>query len=94
MVGGMTEIDKPEQDAASPPKSTVTPWHGVERRRPGRQASVSPELIPLLRGTPEIDPLHDDSSPIRGIVASVAISAVLLAVMGFAARSLIKYYQR
>lgn len=54
----------------------------VERRRPGRIASVSPELIPLLRGQAESEPSAkdsptDDLAPITGIAVGSLISGLL-----------------
>ena len=54
----------------------------VERRRPGRMASVSPELIPLLRGHAEPEPNvrdhpADDLAPATGIAVGSLISSLL-----------------
>ena len=56
-----------------------------ERRRPGRIADVSPNLIPLLRGS-DIPPDPGESpdnamAPARGIAFGVVISVLFWAVL-------------
>ncbi len=46
-----------------------------DRRRLGRSA-VSPELIPLLRGEPGLQPERNDLQPILGVAYSLLISAL------------------
>jgi hypothetical protein len=76
-------MDVLEVEAAS--RSAV-----AERRRPGRQAHVSPELIPLLRSEapvvlePEIQFGEPDQlRSARGVTLAVAISAALWAAMAY-----------
>ena len=61
----------------------------VDRRRPGRIANVSPELIPLLRGQLP-DPEQQFGNPdhlhaARGLVAGVAIGTALWTAVIYAA---------
>lgn len=67
-----------------------------DRRRPGRLASVSPELVPLLRGqsvpSAELEPSFGDPDQlggIRALVAGVALSIPLWAVLGLLGRALL-----
>ena len=61
-----------------------------ERRRPGRLAFASPELIPLLRGTRQVspDPLeHESDGPdqlraVRGLGLGLLCSLLLWALLG------------
>ena len=62
----------------------------ADRRRPGRRAHVSPELIPLLRGEtpvalePEIQFGEPDQlRSARGLSLAVAISAALWAAVAY-----------
>jgi hypothetical protein len=62
----------------------------AERRRPGRPAHISPELIPLLRGEAPLvpnDPIRfdepDELGAARGIALGVGISAVLWAAIAY-----------
>ena len=57
----------------------------ADRRRPGR-TPISPELVPLLRETTDIDRNSEDSAPIRGIAFSVLLSAPIYAGLYFAVR--------
>ncbi len=61
----------------------------IDRRRPGRIANLSPELIPLLRGElPDPDQQFGNPDQLhgaRGIAAGVAIGATLWAAIGYAA---------
>jgi hypothetical protein len=67
----------------------LEPELAEDRRRPGRADGVSPELIPLLRGTPVADaksPYPDDDDPdqlasARGVVIWVLISAAALSAL-------------
>ena len=61
-----------------------------ERRRPGRPSSVSPDLLPVLRGTPQLSPDAlepqfgdpDQLRPARGMAAAIVCSLVLWALLG------------
>jgi hypothetical protein len=63
----------------------------VERRRPGRPAQVSPELVPLLRGEIAVE-LEIDFPPeeqdqlgsARGIALGILISAALWVAIAYA----------
>jgi len=61
-------------------------WTGKERRRPGRAKFTNPHLIALLRGKPPTrdatdapDEIagRDELGPGKGIVAAIAISAMI-----------------
>jgi hypothetical protein len=57
-----------------------------DRRRPGRQDDVSPDLIPLLRGTlpytkDEAEEDHDPLAACRGVVIWALTSAVAWAIV-------------
>ena len=62
----------------------------AERRRPGRLAFVSEELIPLLRGRPQLSPDRlehefddpDQLRPARGLGLGVLCSLLLWALLG------------
>lgn len=78
-------VDGPELEAAD---GTVLK---ADRRRPGRLADVSPELIPLLRGqgTAVPNPDHAFGNPdqlhgARGVAAGVAVGAAIWAAVGYA----------
>ena len=65
----------------------------ADRRRPGRRPDISPQLIPLLRGTlepipeQEIDPDEPDQlQAARGLVFGTVISAVLWGGIALLAR--------
>lgn len=79
----MTETQDLHDSAAAP----GLPDGLAERRRPGRLETVSPELVPLLRGTanppPPIefsDRSEDQLDPLRGLAVGLLISAGLWAV--------------
>lgn len=65
----------------------------IERRRPGRMTTVSPALVPLLRGTAKdlvgsehpvaFNLTRDDSSPATGIAVSVIASIALYVAAGW-----------
>lgn len=81
------------QAATSGPQATSdSNYDGVERRRPGRAESVSPELVGLLRHTPDQPDLFADTDhPLRaptGIAVGVAISLLLWTGAYFALRAL------
>ena len=62
-----------------------------DRRRPGRDTDVSPELIPLLRGTVNIDAARilealekeNPLLPARGIIVAVSLSLVFWLALSF-----------
>lgn len=72
----------PDEHELANPEVAVQARRRVERRRPGRMASVSPELIPLLRGQSEPepdanDPLADDLTAATGIAVASLFSGLL-----------------
>jgi hypothetical protein len=71
---GKVSDSQPAQNTAP----AATQFRG-DRRRPGRRANVSPELLPLLRGRPELDFRRNDADPIRGIATSLVLSAMIYA---------------
>lgn len=80
----MTETQDLHDSAVSPAVAS-----GIsERRRPGRPESVSPELVPLLRGTANPPPPmefserpEDQLDPLRGLAVGLVISAALWALL-------------
>ena len=78
--------DQDEQERDDTKSITSDGWTGWERRRPGRVNFANPHLIALLRGkTPTGDATdapnwaaeRDDLRPAKGIMLTVAISAVI-----------------
>jgi hypothetical protein len=69
-------------------EAELEPSLAPDRRRPGRQDDISPELIPLLRGDasdavtdqPPVDD-HDALASSRGIVGWVVVSAAVWLVL-------------
>jgi hypothetical protein len=70
-----------------------------ERRRPGRMATVSPALTPILRGTAVSAPSpasderrEDDLAPGIGIAVSVLISAPMCALALWITWRIVRYW--
>ena len=73
-------------DLLEPSIAVETPLSLSERRRPGRIATVSPALIPLLRGGAVSSPVceerrESDLAPATGIAVSVVISGLIWALL-------------
>ena len=73
-------------DLLEPSIAVETPLTLSERRRPGRIATVSPALIPLLRGGTVSSPVVEerranDLAPAIGIAVSVVISGLIWALL-------------
>jgi hypothetical protein len=69
------------------PELEPEPDFDYERRRPGRQGDVSPELIPVLRGTLPYADIHEEDdqdqlAPSRGVVFWTLAAAVAWSVAG------------
>ena len=71
-----------------------------ERRRPRRVKTVSPSLIPLLRGeavpyrllSDELDPPYglEHTTPMFGVAVSLAVVAPLLSILGLVAWAVLR----
>jgi hypothetical protein len=70
----------------------------VDRRRPGRPATVSPHLLPLLRSpagfavlpaTPMVQAEDRPRTPLVGIFNAILISSILWCLIAFAARAFV-----
>jgi hypothetical protein len=73
-------------DLLEPSIAVEIPLSLLERRRPGRIATVSPALIPLLRGGTVSSPVceerrESDLAPAIGIAVSVVISGLIWALL-------------
>src|SRR5271165_2431743 len=73
-------------DLLEPSIAVETRLSFSERRRPGRLATVSPALIPLLRGGTVSSPVceerrESDLAPAIGIAVSVLISGLIWALL-------------
>ena len=73
-------------DLLEPSIAVETPLSLSERRRPDRRATVSPALIPLLRGGTVSLPVYEerresDLAPAIGIAVSVLISGLIWALL-------------
>jgi hypothetical protein len=78
--------DQDEQQRDDTKSVTSDGWTGRERRRPGRVSFANPHLLALLRGeapkggatdAPNRAAESDDLGPVKGIMLTVAISAVI-----------------
>jgi hypothetical protein len=88
-IGHRMQLEQPTS-VKSTPQTTEGASTGpiVERRRPGRRATVSPALLHLLRnpagqdGPPLAQPTESgDLDPVRGIGAAMILSSGLWAVV-------------
>ena len=88
-VEGRDSVDAPsdQDEQRHDDTETTAPsgWTGKERRRPGRVKFTNPQLIALLRGkktgdatdAPDEIAGRDELGPAKGIVAAIAISAMI-----------------